>query len=89
MAKSYIVDSTATQVVTGYTRKAIVQVNAALTGTIKVIDNTTGTTANVAIITNPAVGNQFEYWDFTSGVRIIASTTCDITVSTDGSFGAK
>lgn len=83
MVKSYIVDTTATQVVTGATRRVLLQVNAALTGTIKVIDNTTGTTANVATITNPGVGNQFEYWGFTSGVRIIASATCDITVSAD------
>lgn len=87
MARSYITDNTATQVETGRVRKAIVQVNAALTGTIKVIDNTSGTTANVATITNPAVGDRYEYWDFQTGVRIIASTTCDITVSTDSSHG--
>lgn len=89
MAYAYITDTTATQVTKGYTRKAIVQVNAALTGNIKVIDNTTGTTANVATITNPTVGSKYEYWDFKTGVLIIASTTCDITVSTDGSFGPK
>ena len=89
MAYSYIVDSTATQVVSGKIRKAIIQVNAALTGSIKVIDGTSGTTANVATITNPGVGNRYEYWDFQTGVRIIASTTCDITVCTDGSFGPK
>lgn len=81
MAKSYITDNTATQVMTGPAFKAVLQVNAALTGSIKVIDNITGTTANVATITNPAVGDRYEYYDFTSGVRIIASTTCDITVS--------
>lgn len=88
MAKAYIVDTTATQV-SGPARKVRVQVNAALTGTIKVIDNTTGTTANVATITNPTVGSQYEYWDFQAGVRIIASTTCDITVSTDNNYGPK
>ncbi len=81
MAKSYITDNTATQVVTGPVPKVVIQVNAALTGSIKVIDNTTGTTANVATITNPAVGDRYEYYDFSSGVRVIASTTCDITVS--------
>lgn len=89
MAKAYIVDSTATQVVTGGARKVLITVNAALTGSIKVIDNTTGTTANVATITNPTVGSQYEYWDFTSGVRIIASGACDITVNVDGSYGGK
>lgn len=89
MGKVYIVDTTETQVTAGKIRKVIVQVNAALTGTIKVIDGTSGTTANVATITNPTVGSVFEYWDFNTGVRIIASGACDITVSTDGSRGAK
>lgn len=88
MAKSYITDNTATQVA-GPSKKAIVQVNAALTGSIKVIDGTSGTTANVATITNPTVGSRFEYWNFASGVRIIASGACDITVSTDGSYGSN
>lgn len=84
-----ITDNTATQVAGGAIRKVIVQVNAALTGNIKVIDNTTGTTANVATITDPACGARFEYWNFATGVRIIASTTCNITVSVDGGRGAK
>lgn len=81
MSKSYITTNAATQVFTGPANKVIIQVNAALTGSIKVIDGTTGTTANVATITNPTVGNQFEYWDFQTGVLIIPSTSCDITVS--------
>lgn len=81
MAKAYIVDATETQV-SGPTKRVLVTVNAALTGSIKVIDNTTGSTANVATITNPTVGTSYEYWDFTSGVRIVASGACDITVST-------
>lgn len=81
MPRAYIVDSTATQVATGYARRALIQVNAALTGSIKVIDGTSGTTANVATITNPGVGNFFEYGEFAAGVRVIASTTCDITVT--------
>lgn len=81
MPKSYIVDNTATQAVTGRATKVMIQVNAALTGTIKVIDGTSGSTANVATITNPGVGSSFTYWDFTSGVRVIASGACDITVN--------
>lgn len=81
MAKSYIVDSTQTQVVVGQCKEVLLQVNAALTGSIKVIDGISGTTANVATITNPTVGSLYRYRDFTSGVRVIASTTCDITVS--------
>lgn len=83
MARAYIVDNTATQVETGAVSKALITVNAALTGTIKVIDGTSGTTANVATITNPTVGSSYQYWNFATGVRIIASTTCDITVSCD------
>lgn len=89
MAKSYITTATTTQVSTGTCRKVLVQINAALTGTITVVDGTTGSTANVAIITNPTVGLQFEYWDFGTGVRIVTSATCDITVSADSSSGPK
>lgn len=83
MAKKYITDATETQV-SGPCKKAIVQVNKALTGSIKVCDATTGSTANVATITNPAVGDRYEYWNFETGVRIVASGACDITVSTQG-----
>jgi hypothetical protein len=81
MARAYITTSAETQV-SGACKKVLIQVNAALTGTIKVIDNDTGSTANVATITNPTVGSQYEYYDFTVGVRIVASGACDITVNT-------
>jgi len=87
MAKSMITDNTATNVLTGRCPKVIIQVNAALTGNIKVIDGITGTTADVATITNPTVGSIYEYWDFATGVRVIASTTCDITVSAESGIG--
>jgi hypothetical protein len=82
MAKAYITGDTATQVETGRVSRVLIQANAALTGTIKVIDGTSGTTANVATITNPTVGTRYEYWNFSTGVRVIASGACDITVST-------
>jgi len=85
MAKAYITTATTTQVA-GACSKVVITVNAALTGTITVIDGTTGTTANVAIITNPTVGSRFEYTNFTEGVRIVTSATCDITVNTDGGY---
>lgn len=84
--KSYITSAATTQVA-GPSHKVFIQVNAALTGTITVIDGTSGTTANVAVITNPTVGSQYEYWDFTSGVRIVTSATCDITVMAEGGYG--
>ena len=89
MAYAHITDNTATNVMTGKVRKAIITVNTALTGTISVYDAISGTSPVVAVITNPTVGTQYEYWDFQTGVRIAASTTCDITVSADGSYGPK
>lgn len=81
MAYANITDDTATNVSSGC-KRVLITVNAALTGTIKVIDGTAGTTANVATITNPTVGTAYEYWDFDSGVRVIASGACNITVNT-------
>lgn len=81
MARTMITSATTTQV-GGPARRVLITVNAALTGTIKVIDNDTGTTANVATITNPGVGARFEYWDFLTGVRIVTDASCDITVNT-------
>ena len=89
MAKTYITTATTTQVYTGACPKVRIQVNAALTGTITVIDGTAGTTANVAIITNPGVSNVFEYWDFGTGVRIVTNASCDITVLTSSTHGLK
>lgn len=89
MAYSYITDNTATNVMTGGVRKAIITVNAALTGSIKVIDGTSGTTADVATITDPVVGSRYEYWDLKNGFRVIASGACNITASADGGYGPK
>lgn len=88
MSKTYITTGTTTQATDTPAKKVLITNNAALTGTIKVIDGNSGTTANVATITNPAVGDRYEYYDFTVGVRIVTSTTCDITVSTYAGFGA-
>lgn len=87
MSYSNITDDTATNVMTGPVRRAIITVNAALTGTIKVIDGTSGTTANVATITNPTVGSKYEYWHLTTGFRVIASGACNITACADGGNG--
>ena len=85
---SYITTDTTTQVHTGRAKRVLITTNEALTGTVTVIDGTAGTTANVAIITNPTVGSQYEYWGFAHGVRIVTSAACDITVNVDASFGA-
>lgn len=79
---AHITDNTATNVNVGRTNKALIQVNAALTGTITVYDEaSTGTTTVVAVITNPTVGSRYEYWTFKNGVKVTASGTCDITVN--------
>lgn len=78
---TYITTATTTQVKTGEGILKRIVINAALTGTIKIINGTAGTTANIATITNPTVGTQFEYTlDFADGLRIVTSDTCDITV---------
>lgn len=82
MAYSYIVDNTETQVDIGPIKKAIIQVNAALTGSIKVIDGISGNTANVATITDPAGGSRYEYNTLKTGFRVVASTSCNITAQT-------
>jgi len=82
-----ITDNTATQVATGAVIKAVIQVNAALIGNIKVIDDTSGTTANVATITDPTVGTRYEYYNLANGLRVIASTNCNITASAIQSIG--
>lgn len=87
MAKSYITAAATTQVHTGKLKKVHITVNGALTGTITVIDGTSGTTADVAVITNPTVGSSYEYWDFEEGLRLVTSATCDITVNYTGTSG--
>lgn len=52
-------------------------VNAALTGTYTVTDQT----GTIAVITNPAVGGSFVYSGLTSPVTVTASATGDATVS--------
>lgn len=80
--KAYITTATTTQVISTPAKRVLITVNTALaSGTITVIDGTTGTTANVAVITNPGVGASFEYWDFGTGVRIVTNAICDITVN--------
>lgn len=83
MIFSYITTGTTTQVWTGASKKVHISVNTALTGTITVVDAATGGTGTIAVITNPTVGLQLEYWGLLNGVQIVTSTSCDITVSVD------
>ena len=78
------------QVSQGHARKVIVQINAALTGSIVLSDETaTAGTPLIATITNPTVGLQFEYWDLKNGLSVNPSTTCDITVNVSSGIGGN
>ena len=78
---SNITSGATTQVKSGEGILKKIVINTGCTGTIKVIDNTSGSTANIATITNPSAGQNYEYFlDFLTGLRIITSATCDITV---------
>lgn len=90
MAYRNVLTGAAVNIENNHVRKVLITVNAALTGSIIVSDETgTAGTPIVATITNPAVGDRYEYWDFKTGVTITPSTTCNITVNTDGSYGPK
>lgn len=54
-----------------------ITVNAALTGTITLTD----ANGTQAIITNPGVGNSFNYFGLSGLSNIVTSATCDLTVS--------
>lgn len=94
MAYKYITGAATTQVYTAATPANSVQaplnhvritINTGGTGTVTVIDGTSGSTANVGIITNPAAGQVYDYWDMTN-VRIVSSfAALDATVQIDGS----
>lgn len=83
------ITTTATTQVAGPADEVRVSVNTGWTGTIVVVDNTTGTTPVVATITNPTAGqNQLYTRACKTGVRIVTTGTLgDITVSTKGAWG--
>jgi hypothetical protein len=90
MAYAHITAGSAANISQGRSRKVIIQVNAALTGTITVSDET-GTTGSpvIGIITNPTVGTQYEYWDIKNGVTVTPSTTCEVTCSISSGMGGN
>ncbi len=76
--------ATGGQIQQGRIATAIITVNAALTGTLTVSDETsTAGTPLVATITNPTVGTMYEYWDLKNGLTVQSSVNAvDVTVST-------
>lgn len=81
---TYITTATTTQVKTGAgILHKIVLNKPVASSTIKLIDNTSGTTANIGIITNTTDVKPYELiYDcrFTTGLRIVTSGADDITV---------
>lgn len=72
--------STSAAITLPETNAILVQVNAALTGTITVATAVDGT---IAVVTNPTVGNVFRYGGLRNKgqITVTPSTTCDITVT--------
>lgn len=68
-----------TQVTTRPVWSGNIVINTGFTGTLTVVDNTSGSTPVYAVITDPVVGSVFPIWGLKSGLRIIASTTVDVT----------
>ena len=80
---AYIATATTTQVVTGNCRLIRVVVNDPADGSINIIDGTSGSTTNVALIqTADALGpNWYEYGiKLSTGLRIITTGTSNVTV---------
>lgn len=85
MIKHFTASGAQTVAAQGGLRKLLIQVNAALTGTITLTDGV----GTQAIITNPTVGSVFQYWDLVGQVQVNPSATCDISCSGDTNRGAK
>lgn len=79
--KTYISTGTTTQVVTGQCILHYITVNTTAAGTIKVIDNIAGSTANVATLASSvAEGTYIFHCSMSAGIRIITAAASDITV---------
>lgn len=90
MAYKHITLGSATNLAKNAVSKVKITVNAALTGSITVSDETSTTGSPiVGVITNPTVGTTYEYWDLQNGVTVTPSTTCEITVNMSSTYGPK
>lgn len=76
-----ITSATTTQVATGKGKLHAIVVNTTAAGTIKIIDNTTGTTANIGTLKASVAENTYFYdCYFAKGLRIVTAGASDITV---------
>lgn len=90
MAYKHITANSAVNISKSAVSKVKVTINAALTGTITISDETgTAGTPVVGIITNPTVGSYYEYWDLQTGLTVTPSATTEITVNVSSTFGPK
>jgi hypothetical protein len=78
---SNITSATTTQVYTGRCRLRAIVVNTTAAGTIKIIDGTSGTTANIGTLKASVAEGVYRYdCIMTSGIRIVTGAASDITV---------
>ncbi len=80
--KTYVATGTTTQVFTGRGTLQAITINTTAAGTITIIDGTSGSTANVAIIKASAV--EGTYWFnciMNAGCRVITGAASDITIT--------
>lgn len=78
---AYIDSATTTQVQTGNGRLIRIIVTETAAGTIAVIDNTAGSTANIATLKASIVEGTYEFGvQYTTGLRIITGAASKITV---------
>lgn len=82
---TYITSGATTQILTGQGALVSIVINQPTTGTIKVIDDITGSTANIATIAATTPAQTLSYGvQVVKGIRIINASTEDITVVTSG-----
>jgi hypothetical protein len=78
---TYISSATTTQVNAGRTRLIRVVVNTTAAGAISIIDNTSGSTVNVASLkASIAEGTYYYGITLTTGLRVITAGASDVTV---------
>jgi len=77
-----ITSGATTQVFTGRGLLQAITINTTAAGTIKIIDNTSGTTANVGtIVASAGIGTYWFNCSISSGLRIVTAAASDITVT--------
>jgi hypothetical protein len=80
-AYANITTGTTTQVFTGACTLVAIVVNTTAAGSIKIIDGTSGSTANVGTLKSSVVEGTYLYnISLASGIRIITASASDVTI---------